>query len=219
MNTTRNPIVLTVFCLLCSIHTSFTQSRTLLLHTGAALPTGDFADDDGNSAGQASVGLSVGLEYNHPLTENGFSVYGSFDLILNWLQADSRKQFAEENPDFEMGFSKYINAPLSAGLRYDFFSEGDVDFFLKGGGVFNLFKRTNFRTEHTNGQVNLTEYQLSQRFGFKIGAGLTFRDNLQVGLTLIAPGKHEVAATFIDREFTFDQEVSLVLLTVGIPLN
>ena len=197
---------------------------SLSAHLGPAFPMGAFADDaDFDVHGAAGIGLGVGAQYVHSLSDNGLGLFGGLDIIFNGLNNDIKNMFKDENPGSSFTFEKYINIPISAGVHYLYGVNDGVDIYGKVGLTASFLKMTKFLWEEPGDDDFIETYNLSVTAGFLFGAGVILNDQIEVGLSVMGLGKHTVMADLeygSDTDtFEFERKVALFNLTFGYMLQ
>jgi len=181
---------------------------------GLALPTDDFGSEEGERAGFAETGFTVGLEGGLGLPAAGLSGIASVDLFVNGAE-DTR--LAGPGGPITLERDGYWIVPVLAGLRYDlpatvpglgvfaaaqlgavFFQPGDME--LSGGGG--------------------AEFDLATGLAFAFGGGIVAFDRWELAARYYPFGEME-----IDGEATggvlltdLEQPVSVLGITLGIRL-
>ena len=210
---------------------SYAQEGTFSYHFGAAIPAGNFADDDiddfMDGSGGAGLGLNFGLQYVYPLSENGLGLFAGVDINYNPLSKDVRDDFDDEyeyeEDDIDVKYPKYLNIPVTAGLHYTLNVNEKVSLYGKGGLAASFFKMTKWK-ESGSDYEDIEKYDLSTGFGYTIGGGIILNDKIEIGLTYLGLGEHEFDGEYeYEDDFNSDEgdiddlktDVALTTLTIG----
>ncbi|MEM6629749.1 MAG: outer membrane beta-barrel protein [Bacteroidota bacterium] len=200
---------------------------SLRLQIGPTFATGDFGDDNilaDNDAGGAGIGLGVGIQYLHPLSVEGLSLFGSLNINHFELKNDVKDDLesrAINNADVTIG--RYFSIPLAAGLSYQFEIEGNVALFTHFGLALNFLKLTSIIYE-TNTVETSFNYDVSSTVGAKIGVGIFLNESLFVELNYYGLGEHDLDGEIEntgqqDSRFDGDQKVGYFTLGLGFPID
>lgn len=173
---------------------AFSQ-QNFQIHIGAGLPLSDFSNDDFSDseyAGGATTGINLGFNYTYPIS-NGLGLFTGVDININGLNDDSQEDLenlvtANGIIEADVKQSRYINVPLSAGLKYELDLSGSMSLYMNGGVTINFFKTTDFKVTYPNNEV-VVSYDIDNSVGFKIGAGINVTENVSLGLDYFALGK------------------------------
>ena len=193
-------------------------------HFGPSFPMSDFADDDMNDddAGCAGVGLGLGLQYVHPLTESGLGLFFGGDLHYNGLKKDVKDDIEDMLPDnADITYYKYFNIPISAGLNYTFQADEDVSIIGNIGLTANFLNITDFVIEVDNEEIT-AEFDLANSIGFKIGGGILLKNKTSIEINYLGLGKHDIEGRMKydgnSDDLEIEQEVTILTLTIGFKL-
>jgi len=201
-----------LFFIFCGILTLNAQNKQEF-QVGLAMPSGDFADDDNESAifdgsGVAANGLYIGYKLLTPIDTKG--LYWTFNagLMYNSLNSDFTEELEDNIKDegeydgnLETTFSKYINIPIMVGLQYETLLSPSTKLFGEVGLGINFLKITkmSFSYDSYDSNDNYTyEYESnytfdsSMKLGYKIGGGVVLHDKYSIGLTYMGLGSHKV---------------------------
>lgn len=217
-------LVLITFCLTANTY----SQGNFNIHLGPAIPVSDFGSDDmdNDDAGAAAVGLNVGLQYIHPLSEKGWGVFGGIDLNYNALQKDVKDDIEEfyetmgiTNADYK--FYKYVNVPVTAGLHYIYQPDEKIGVFVNAGLSLNFLKMTEMEIE-VAGETVTTDVDLASSVGFKVGGGILLNQRTTISIDYLGLGKHdldgEVSGGGASESFDGVLKVDIVTVTVGVRL-
>lgn len=215
----------------------FAAQAQLSIHAGGVLPLGDFSnsfDAENNTAEEnlnamsASMGINLGAKVAVPVL-SGLKLFGAIDMNYNPLKKDIRDKIKEAEealaPTVDINFKKYITFPLSAGVEYAYSLGNNMEVFVDGGLVFNCLKVTNNKIEiEAIKSSTTTKSKLATGFGFKVGGGLWFTENLGVHINYFSTGKHEInqettidlGSTSTTTEAVINPEPKIGLLTFGV---
>lgn len=218
-------ILVATFFSLFLYQSAFSQG-SFSVHLGPSFPTADFADDDvdsydDNNTG-ASLGLSAGVQYVHPLNENGLGFLAGLDIIYNGLKNNLKDDWEDYYSNLDSHYS-FLNIPITAGVNYrlDSKSNENLSFIGNAGLIFNFLKITNQEFE----DGDFYEFDLSNKIGIRLGAGVLLNDEISIELNYFAPGEHDIDYRYIDTDGDAydtqdsDKQVSIVTLTVGLKLK
>ena len=154
---------------LCAILVVNAQSSQF--HAGLSFPTGDFGDDDPKSekGGAASMGFNIGYKYYSPLPNPYLSLVFGIDIFYNDLTGDEKDRWEKNYKDYDISFSKYINAPISGGLNFTYPATEKIGVY----GEFALKLNTSWLTPLTI-EHNSSGAEVKQKYdpAFKICYGL-----------------------------------------------
>jgi hypothetical protein len=186
-------LVFTFLVALFATTNSFAQEKgTFSYHFGAAIPSGNFADDSGSRPGNAGFGLNLGFQYVYPLSADGLGLFAGVDINYNGLKKSFRNDIEDElATDVDVTFLKYLNLPVSGGLHYTFKVNDKVSLYGKGGLVASFLKLTNMKISSGNEEA-VMKYDLSTALGYTIGGGFILNDKIELGLTYFGLGEHEI---------------------------
>ncbi|HLF63330.1 MAG TPA: outer membrane beta-barrel protein [Saprospiraceae bacterium] len=222
MNKSGTPqfVKLATFVSLILLNTHSFSQGTFSGHIGPAIPLGAFADDfDFDTDGAAGLGLGVGVQYVYPLTENSIGLFGGIDIIFNGLNKDIRNEFKDDNPGSTFTFSKYFNIPVSAGVHYTYALNEDLAIYGKLGPTASFLKITKFKWEEPGDADYIETYKFSVTAGVLFGAGVILNDQIEIGLSVMGLGKHNLEGEEdYDGDtdtFEFERKVGLFNLVVG----
>lgn len=173
----------------------------------AAIPQGDFADDDEDDflmdgSGIAGTGIYVGYKLLSPLSTEG--LYWTFNagIMYNDLQSDFKEDLEDDYDDYYDDYSlpKYLNIPILAGLQYEKSIADGLNLYGEFGLGFNILKITNLSMEE-DGDEDLYTFKPSVKLGYKIGAGIVLQDKYTISLNYLGLGSHKVK---YENEWEYD---------------
>lgn len=218
--------------LICNNLFSQNESRWVL-HIGATIPSGDFAEDDIYKERSLGAGLGAGLnfEYIYPIGENGLGLFFGAGLNFNAMKSDYREDLAEEADldEDDITFSKYLNLPLTTGLNYRFEADEKLSLFANFGLMVNFLKMTNMTIDFSYFGENVesvTKFDLSNALGFKLGGGIILNDKTYISLNYYESGRHKIkyntevtigGDSFKEKD-SFKSKISYLTLTIGFKL-
>ena len=223
------PFILTLFTLFFLAFIPFTSysQGELRFQVGATFPTGDFGDDNilaDADAGGAGIGLGIGLQYLHPLSVDGLSLFGSVNINHFELKKDVKDDLESQAQNgVDVNFGRYFSIPVTGGLTYQFEIEGDLALFLHFGLSLNFLKSTSTVYEANNAEVSFN-YDVSSTVGVKIGGGMFLNENLFVEVNYYGLGEHDVDGEIEqtgaqDTRFDGDLRLSYFTLSLGFIVN
>lgn len=196
------------------------------IHFGPSFPVLDFGSDNisDEDAGGADIGFNFGLQYTHPISDKGLSIFGGVDFSYNGLQKDATNDIKEiyeslgiNNAEYK--FYKYINIPITAGLNYTYQPEDKLGVFVNAGIALNFCKMTDMEMTY-NGRLVSTEMDLAHSIGFKLGAGVLINQKVSISLDYLGLGIHEfqgMAKTIGYSEIIKGEgKIDLITLTLGV---
>jgi len=196
--------------------------KNVNVHVGAMLPTGSFASDNGGYLSNAAVGLNLGLEYTYPLKQlQNFDFFSGIDINYSGL----KKSYRTKNEDMISKFPKYLNIPLSAGLRYNYELNDKIALFGKGGIALDFFKVTKTEIRETiNSWESTTNVDLSVKPGFILGGGCSINKSIELGVTYFAFSGHKLEGITkivgrADRPITEEMKTNFLTLTASVKLD
>lgn len=199
---------------------SFTSAQgTVSAHIGPAFPMGKFSDNmDPDVDGEAAMGFGIGVQYVYPLKVEGLGLFGGLDIIINGLQKDVKDQLENANPTSSFTYEKYFNIPVTLGAHYAYPLTDNLAIYGNLGPAIDFLKMSKF-TWIEPGDDDYTEtYDLSVAIGILFGVGVVLNDQVDIGLSLMALGKHTVKTTKEyggTSHFDIERKVALFNLTVG----
>ncbi len=175
---------------------------------GAADALGSFGSVDTTDVYSVGAGLgaTVGLKFSHKFKESGFSVFGSVDAILNGLSRAKkdaiRKTFSTYGYNLDGHvYPKFLNIPVSFGVEYQHTINENVSIMGSAGVLYNFAKITDGRVKPRNITYYSEEYGWSGRSGFRLGAGLLFKEKYSLTYDYFIIGEN-----FFDLKTTIDDE-------------
>jgi Outer membrane protein beta-barrel domain len=201
-------LLIFIFCGLISLNAQNKQEFQI----GLAMPSGDFADDDNESAifdgsGGAANGFYIGYKLLAPIDAKGLFWTFSAGIMYNSLNSDLTEDIEdnikEDNSyegNLETNFTKYINIPVMVGLQYETILSSSTKLFGEVGLGLNILKLTNMSMSYDvlENNNNTYEYESNTSFdpsfklGYKIGGGLVIKDKYTIGLIYMGLGSHKV---------------------------
>ena len=217
-------IILVFLCSVTIFFETYSQGR-VFLHFGPSIPVADFRDVDFNSVntGGAAVGINIGLQYIHPITESGLGVFGGVEVNYNALSKDMKNDIEEfyQSRGIHNGimkFNRYINIPISAGLNYTHQANDNIGVFANAGLALNFLKMTDAKIGF-NSQVATTRMDFASNIGFKIGTGILINQKTSVSIHYLGLGEHDIEGEVRTRGRSDDidaqRSANLLTLTLG----
>lgn len=186
--------VLVAFCLISKAY----SQRPGLIHMGTSVPVSEFADHNTheNAIGGAAIGFNIGLQYiMHKFPKSGIEVFWGVDVNFNELQKDYK-----DDIEFRIGpstikttnntYSRYVNIPITAGLKYALTND-HIGVFANAGLAVNTLKITDMIAQ-TDNQTYIQQMALAHSFGYKIGGGFLFNQDIIFTVDYLALGKHSI---------------------------
>jgi opacity protein-like surface antigen len=206
---------------------AFSQGKASF-HAGTAIPLGDFASSDtrNEGAGGAAVGLNLGLQYKHPFAGSEAGIFAGVDVNLNGLTGKLKDELREEvdkssYAGADLNYYEYWNIPVSLGLYLDMKADAKTKIFLDAGAVYNFLSISTMYIE-TNDKSYSISFDLGRKFGFRVGAGMTFSDRIYVAVDYFGMGKYTINGNAHGPGnilyFSDQQKISLITLTIGYQL-
>jgi opacity protein-like surface antigen len=206
--------------LISSLNT-FAQ-KNLSVHVGTILPIGSFARDNGGYLSNAAVGLNLGLEYTYPLKQlQDFDLFGGIDFNYSGL----KKSYRKHHEDVISKFPKYLNIPLSAGLKYNYKLNDKIGLFGKGGLALDFFKVSKVEIRETKDSwESTTNVDLSVKPGITLGGGCLINNSIELGIAYFVFSGHNLEGiTKIvgrnDRPITEKMKTNFLTLTGSVKLD
>jgi opacity protein-like surface antigen len=206
--------------LMFSFNTS--AQENLSVHVGAMLPIGSFARDNGGYLSNGAAGLDLGVEYAYPLKQlQDFDLFGGIDINYSGL----KKSYRNDNEDMISKFPKYLNIPVSAGLRYNYKLNDKIALFGKGGLALDFFKVSKVEVRETiNSWESTTTVDLSVKPGFILGGGCLINNSIEFGLSYFGFSAHKLEGVTkivgrADRPITERMKTNFLTLTAGVKLE
>ncbi|MFW5947516.1 MAG: hypothetical protein ACOCUW_03400 [Gemmatimonadota bacterium] len=165
-------------------------------HAGLSVPMGDYGSTEEPDGGFAEMGFSGGLDLVYPLIAvPGLSWYSSVDAIAHSI--DDGAEGVEDGG--------YLYFPIMTGARFDV-PVGMTKLFLTGQVGLIVSRPPN--VDFGAGEVDA---DIGTSFGFALGGGLQFTDNIYAGLKFYPLGDIEMSWD----DFSGDRSVSFLDLYVG----
>ena len=208
-------ILVAIMLFACGFATAQTETY---LNFGLSLPTGDFADGEGNDfalfpfngfrskEGGAGVGASLGFKFKFPSKTKGLGVLLSVDGIYNGLNKDVKDYFeeysdyqGEEWDDFTLRKPRYINVPVLVGLNYCFDANDNLGIYGEAGIGLDARFITSYCEEMESSDSdwsreisNTYKFDPAVAFAFQLGAGILINDRFTLGVNLYNLGSAKV---------------------------
>lgn len=203
------------------------QQGQLSLHAGASFPQGEFGstDQDEENSGFATLGLIVVGEYTYPVGTPGLELVGTISLMANGVNEDELLEDAEEDVDISSGY--WINVPIMGGLRYETEASPTTDVYGVGQVGINVNRGPTAEASNDNRSVTSSFNNPATSFGFTIGVGAVFNNQINASLRYQQLGKPELTTetelkidgeTVNEDENEYDQPLAAIQLLVGINL-
>lgn len=196
--------------------------KNLSVHVGAMLPIGSFAADNGGYLSNGAIGLNLGLEYAYPLKQlQNFDLFGGIDINYSGL----KKSYRKDNEDVISKFPKYLNIPLSAGLKYNYKLNDKIALFGKGGLALDFFKVSKVEIMETvNSWESTTNVDLSVKPGFILGGGCLINNSIEIGINYFGFSAHKLEGITkivgrADRPIKEEMKTNFLTLTANAKLD
>jgi len=197
--------------------------KNLSVHVGAILPTGSFAGNNDNGyLSNAAVGLNLGLEYTYPVKKlQDFDFFGGIDINNSGL----KKTYRTKNEDVISKFPKYLNIPISAGLKYNYKLNDQITLFGKGGIALDFLKVSKVEVRETHSYwASTTKVDLSVKPGLTLGGGLFINNSIGLGISYFAFAEHKLKGTTTivgkdDRSISENMKTNFFTLTASVKLD
>ena len=215
--------VVCLFLFVC-IENTFAQQGQFSFHIGPALPTSDYGDDSAtdSDAGRAGIGLNAGLQYLHPITDSGLSLFLGLDANYNGLKKDFRDDIDDANPAADVKFYNYLNFPVTGGLSYNVNVNDQFELFLEGGAAFNFLQLTDYVFEFDQGETEYS-FEMATRLGVKFGGGVKLNETTSIAIHYYGLGEHDIDFEQDNGAGTsrgdVERTVTFVTITLGFLLN
>lgn len=211
-------ISLSVFC-----SNTFSQGK-FVFNLQGSLPVSDYGSDDidDEDSGGAAIGCGIGIQYVHPIMENGLGVFVGLDALYNGYKKsvkDDMEDLLEGliGTQLDIKWSKMLNFPISAGLNFTKSTDSGMGLFANLGLTYNFFKETDLVLE-ANGEKITGESELASAFGVKVGGGLLLNDKTSIFINYLGLGKHDLNMTLNGggESLDMDSEEKIDIVTIGI---
>lgn len=211
-------ISLSVFCA-----STFSQGK-FSFNLQGSLPVSDYGSDDidDEDSGGAGIGGGLGIQYIHPIMENGLGIFVGFDAIYNGYKKSVKDDMEASleslvGTQLDIKWSKLLNFPLSAGLNYSKSTDSGIGLFANLGLTYNFFKETDLVLE-ANGEKITGETELASAFGVKVGGGLLLNDKTSIFINYLGLGKHDLNMTLKGggESVDMDSEGKIDIVTIGL---
>jgi opacity protein-like surface antigen len=214
-------LIATIALSLISSLNTFAQ-KNLSVHIGTILPIGSFARDNGGYLSNAAAGLNLGLEYTYPLKQlQDFDLFGGIDFNYSGL----KKSYRKKKEDMISKFPKYLNIPVSAGLKYNYKLNDKMALFGKGGLALDFLKVTKIEVRETpSSWASTTKVDLSVKPGITLGGGCLINNSIELGITYFAFSGHNLKGITkitgrADRPITEKMKTNFLTLTGSVKLD
>ena len=178
-----------IYCLSLNSYSQGTYNFNVI----GALPVSDYGSDDfdDEDSGGAGLGVGLGIQYVHPLMNNGLGVFAGVDIICNGYKKSFKQDFEDLfDVSVDIKYSKMFNVPLSFGLNYSKATDSGLGIFANLGLTYNFFKETNQIVETDYGDITMSA-KMTSAFGFKVGGGLKLNDKVSVFINYLGLGTHD----------------------------
>jgi len=168
-------------------------------HVGVTLPYGDFGDSN-EKWGGAAKGPQIGIQYLWDIRKvKGVMFSLGVDAMYNGLGSDI-KDYWQGSPNYFSKTHEFINVPVTAGLRYVqglpniwFLKFRDkLAVYAEAGAGPDFLKITDDAKYYSQKEDYIRGYKLSTRFGYKVGAGLSYKGKYYLGLNYYGLGTQDV---------------------------
>jgi len=206
----------------CMLSLNTFAQKNLSVHIGTMIPIGSFARDNGGYLSNAAAGLNLGMEYTYPLKQlQNFDFFGGIDINYSGLKNSYRK----DNEDMISKFPKYLNIPLSAGLRYNYKLNDKIALFGKGGVALDFLKVSKVEVRETiNSWESTTKIDLSVKPGFILGGGCLINNSIELGINYFAFSGHKLEGLTkivgrADRPISEGMKTNFLTLTASVKLD
>jgi hypothetical protein len=214
-------ISLFVFCT-----TTFSQGK-FAFNLQGSFPVSDYGSDnmDNEDSGGAGIGGGIGIQYVHPIMENGLGVFVGLDAIYNGYKnsfKDDMENMLESlvGTQLDIKWSKMLNFPISAGLNFTRVTGSGMGLFANLGLSYNFFKETDLVLE-ANGEKITGTSDLAGAFGVKVGGGLLLNDKTSLFINYLGLGKHDLNMTLKGggESLDMDGEQKIDMITIGVGIR
>ena len=167
---------------------------------GVALPTGDFADDDGEDAGGAETGFMVGADAYLPLGSTAFG----------WVTSASINSFGvDDDGNDEVDLGRYWLLPIMTGVSYPIVLSPTMSISPMAQIGLNI-------AFGPNGEIADEDFNTSTSFSlaFSAGANMMFSETLGATLRYVNGGAPEREIEQGELEGERDNPMSFLQLGV-----
>ena len=216
--------LIVLFCLIAAFSVNSYSQGNLTFNIMGALPISDYGSDDleDENAGGAGLGAGIGIQYVHPIMDNGLGIFGGVDVIYNGYKKSVKDDMKELYENFlgtsvDIKWSKMINIPLSFGLNFTKTNDAGAGFFANAGLTYNFFKQTNEVIGTDGGDLTMSA-KMASAVGFKVGGGIKLNDKMSVFVNYLGLGTHDIEATMEGggESEDFKAESKIDIITIGI---
>ena len=217
-------LMILAFWLGCGALSAQTQTY---LNLGVSLPTGDFADGDGQSfapmgeskEGGAGVGANLGFKWKFPTEAEGLGVLLSIDGIYNGLNSDVKDAFEDlvdgyeyEGADVTLHKPNYINVPVLVGLNYCYDASDNIGIYGEAGIGLDARFMTKLKLEleisgydYYGDRISYErtleyKYDPAVAFAFQLGAGIVINKRFTLGVNLYNLGSSKIKGKITEEK-------------------
>jgi hypothetical protein len=173
-----------------------------VFHAGLSSPVSNFASEDINNskAAGAGLGLNMGLQYNNGPSKSGLGVFFGIELNYNGLKAEIKDDFEDDLKmemlalgltDVDISFYKYINVPVTIGLKYKVALDQGIAAFGNAGLALNFLKVTDMDVVAADVLVTTT-FEMGIGIGYKVGGGFIINDKISLACNYFSIGDMDV---------------------------
>ncbi len=169
----RRMVPLILLLLIVSAAVTFAQGA-LVIHAGAALPSGDFGKDDplDRHDGLAGTGAAAGAAWYHFLRGSALGWFASADLLAHPCSGDARDAWQTGHRKARITLPSALLLPLSGGILYTLKEDKKASLFLKAGFTGSLIQYTRLEVKESPYETYSEEYDLAFSPGYVVGAGI-----------------------------------------------
>ncbi len=181
------------------------------VNAGLGLPLGDYADDKGEDAGGATMGFTVGGEFDYVITSSGLIWTSSVSIVRNGFDED----VLDFDSTVDVDAGAWYQIPIMSGLKYEAAVSPTVDIYGQGQLGMNFFRPPG--ADLTQGEATgEIETDSGTSFGFCLGGGAVFNDHFGANVRILLLGKPDIDATFTSggESQSSESETGITLVTL-----
>jgi hypothetical protein len=177
-------------------------------HLGAALPTGDFADEKYAPQGGAGTGFALGMKNTWAVNASGLGIFLSADFIYNGVNSEVKDIFDEiEEEGSEVTIPHSINIPVLFGFNYLYRADPKLGLWCEAGVGPNfrmISDESMVYTEYGYHFSSEETYKMSTSVALQAGTGLMLNDKFSMGLHYYSLGKAKLRYEYTEKETGYD---------------